>query len=228
MDPAPSSRAPKGDTSARLQRFNQALLGLDRAELKRLADEARATATPEEVVEALVTPALESLGLAWEQGSAALSQLYMGGRLCEELVRAILPAHVAPSDEKPRVAIATLEDYHLPGKRLVYSALVGAGFAVIDYGRGSADELAERASADGIDILLVSTLMLPAALRVSALREALDRRGSSVRLVVGGAPFRLDPRLAREVGADAMGTNSAQAIEIVRRLLEDRPCVTPT
>ena len=82
------------------------------------------------------------------------------------------------------------------------------------------DELADRVAADGVRILLISVLMLPSALKIKALRAALDVRGVSVKLAVGGAPFLFDPELWREVGADATGRGAADAVAIVRRWLE--------
>jgi methanogenic corrinoid protein MtbC1 len=205
-----------------LHHLKRALLTLDGGEAKRLVESARARLPAVAVVESLVAPALEHLGQAWENGSAALSQVYMGGRLCEEIVNGLLPIDVARESRSP-IAIATLEDYHLLGKRIVLSALRASGFAVRDYGQGTVEEIGARAVADGIDLLLVSTLMLPSALRVKDLRSLLAARGSRARVVVGGAPFRLDDRLGPEVGADAVGRNTADAIAIVRRLSREAP-----
>ena len=57
------------------------------------------------------------------------------------------------------------------------------------------------------------------ALKVKELRELL---GSDVGIVVGGAPFRFDPLLWREVGADAFGRTAADAVNIVAHLAEAR------
>jgi methanogenic corrinoid protein MtbC1 len=204
-------------------RFERALLALDRGGARRLIEAARAERSEVEVIEAIVAPALEHVGRGWEAGTVALSQVYMGGRLCEEIVNALLPGGGDGRESEAPIAIATLDDYHLLGKRIVLSALRASGFAVRDYGRGTAAEIAERALADGIEILLLSTLMLPAALRVREVRSIVSRRGAGVRLVVGGAPFRMDARLAEEVGADASGTNTADAISIVRGFTGGRP-----
>ncbi|HEY3352827.1 MAG TPA: cobalamin-dependent protein [Polyangia bacterium] len=198
--------------------FTRALLTLDGGEARRLLELARAGRPAVEVIEAVIAPALEQLGHAWEAGTVALSQVYMGGRLCEELVNALLPALDEAHEAHPPIAMATLEDYHLLGKRIVLSALRASGFTIRDYGQGTAEEIGARAVADGLDILLVSTLMLPSALRVKELRALLARGGCRARLVVGGAPFRLDALLGPEVGADAVGTNTAEALAIVRRL----------
>jgi len=203
-----------------LHRFKRALLTLDKHEARRLADETRSGRGAIGVAEALVAPALEHIGQAWEAGTVALSQVYMCGRLCEELVNAMFPEAAADGGRARAapLAIATLDDYHMLGKRIVLAALRASGFAVRDYGRVTVEEVAARARADEVEVLLLSTLMLPAALRVKELRALLARQGSRARLVVGGAPFRLDPHLAREVGADEFGRNSADAIAIVRRL----------
>ena len=181
-------------------------------------DGARVGRSAVEVIESVIAPALDHLGRAWEAGTVALSQIYMAGRLCEGIVNAMLPELDGARESGSLVAMATLEDYHLLGKRIVLAALRASGFPVRDYGQGTVEEIGNRAVADGIGILLVSTLMLPSALRVKDLRSLLSGRGSTARLVVGGAPFRMDPHLGGEVGADEVGTNTGDAIAIVRRL----------
>jgi methanogenic corrinoid protein MtbC1 len=206
-----------------LHRFERALLSLDGAEAGRLVQSALAQGPAVSVIESLLVPSLERLGQAWEAGAAALSQVYMAGRLCEDLVNRMLPSTEDARPDSSRVAIVTLEDYHLLGKRIVLSALRASGAAVRDYGQGRAEEVARRAAEDRLEVLLVSTLMLPSALRVRELRRQLELRGCSAKVVVGGAPFRLDPQLAAEVGADASGNNAADAIRIVRALAGGRP-----
>ena len=71
--------------------FERALLSLDRVTAKRIIEAADSDSTPLQLAERLVTPALERIGKAWEQGRVALSQVYMSGRICEELVNTLLP-----------------------------------------------------------------------------------------------------------------------------------------
>jgi trimethylamine corrinoid protein len=206
-------------------RFERAMLALDRFTAERLLAEACGTQASAEVVETIVAPALEHIGKSWEAGFVALSQVYMSGRLCEDVVGAFLPVHPPLEAHRPRIAIATLEDFHLLGKRMVLCALRASGFAVRDFGRGTAEELAARAAAEEVDILLLSTLMISSALRVRAVRSLVAERRPSARLVVGGAPFRLNPELAAQVGADAVGHTSADAIAILRGMTgRGQPC----
>ena len=201
----------------------QALLALNRIQAQELLAAARAEHSPLEAIVILLRPALEELGQLWERGDCALSQIYMSGRICEELLEELFGEVLAtdpPASETapPRLAIAVLEDYHLLGKQIVRTVLRAAGYRVQDYGRQDVDALVELVRSDGIEVLLVSTLMLPAALRVRVLIERLRTVAPGVRIVVGGAPYRFDDRLWREVGADAVGLNAGDILAILERL----------
>jgi methanogenic corrinoid protein MtbC1 len=160
-------------------------------------------------------PALERIGRDWEQGRIALSQVYMSGRICEQLVDNLLSESSAPRQSQPKMALATLGDYHLLGKRMVYATLRASGYEVQDYGRMDAATLVRQASEEGIEVLLISTLMLSSALQVAKVRDGLDLSGRAIKIVVGGAPFRFDERLWREVGATAMGMSASDVTGIV-------------
>jgi trimethylamine corrinoid protein len=197
--------------------LRDALESLDRPRIEALFQRAISAQPPMQVVENLIVPVLEQLGEAWDTGRIALSQIYMSSRICEDLVARVLPPTAPQRKSLPPHAIVVLNDYHMLGKRIVLSVMRASGFDVLDYGRMDVDELVKRVLADRVGILLISVLMLPAALQVKAVRAALDASGSRVRIVVGGAPFLFDPELWREVGADAMGRSAADAVEIVRK-----------
>jgi methanogenic corrinoid protein MtbC1 len=149
--------------------------------------------------------------------------VYVAGRICEDLCAELLPGAGPPRVAAGSIAIAVLEDHHLLGKRLVTSVLRAAGWPVQDLGHGmTAEALAARVAGDGVRLLLVSTLMLRAALQVGPLVRALRAAGAPVRVVVGGAPFRLEPGLWRELGADAMGANASEALGLVERWAAER------
>ena len=205
-----------------IDRFERALLSVDRLGARNILTQSKGDQTPIQLVESLVRPALERIGEGWEQGRVALSQVYMSGRMCEELVGSLLPPGSSTRENQPRIAIAVLDDYHLLGKRIVYSALRASGFEILDYGQVEVDSLVHRVRDDGVQVLLISTLMLPSALHVRELRSRLDQAGLDVKIVVGGAPFRFDDQLWQEVGADAMGRNASDAIGIIERITGDR------
>lgn len=197
------------------QAFREALLAMDRHSAESLLREASARDGLLRSVEALVVVALESIGRDWEAGDLALSQVYMSGRLCESLTdSAGIPAPPLRPNA-PRIGLGAFEDHHMLGKRLVGLALRAAGYPVVDYGRLDTDSVLRQVVSDKIEILCLSVLMLHSALHLRDLREALERAKVNVRLVVGGAPFRLDESLCERVGADAFGRSAADAVTII-------------
>lgn len=192
-----------------------ALGDVDRDAVGAVIARALVAASPLQVAEYLIGPVLNRLGDGWSSGTVALSQLYLGGRLCEEQIIALLPDTDLVRADAPRVGIAALVDRHALGKRIVATFLRIAGYPVIDYGVGiTPEQLAASARVDGLDVLLVSTLMLPSALQVERLTALL--RDHRVKVFVGGAPFRFDPELWRAVGADGMGSNASDALTLVQ------------
>jgi methanogenic corrinoid protein MtbC1 len=194
--------------------LTDALLAMDRVRASECMDTAINGNPPLQGVESLVVPALDRIGEMWAEGDVALSQVYMSGRICEELVDQVLPPASPSRKRQPTMAIAVLEDQHLLGKRIVYAVLRASGYELEDYGALELDSLVTRALDDDIEMLLVSTLMLPAALRVADLVSALKEAGSDCRVVVGGAPFTLTEDLWKDVGAYAMGATATDAIEL--------------
>jgi len=198
--------------------FGQALLSLDRLSAKKILGELDDSIFPVQRVEKLVIPALENIGEGWELGRIALSQVYMSGRICEELVDVFLPPSATGRKNQPKMAIVALNDYHLLGKRIVYSVLRASGFNLLDYGRLETDDLVRQVKEDRIEVLLISTLMLPSALTVRDVKTKLNDTDSNIKIVVGGAPFRFDGQLWQEVGADAMVLNASEVVEIITRI----------
>jgi methanogenic corrinoid protein MtbC1 len=199
--------------------FRDALITLDRVGAEAIFQRALAGMKPVEAIEQVVVPALEQVGQAWHAGDVALSQVYLSGRFCEELVERALPASDPDRKHQPRSAIVVLSDYHMLGKRIVYSVMRASGFELFDYGRMDVDELVQRVQADKIRVLLISVLILPSALKVKEVCARLKAADPSIRIVVGGAPFLFDERMWLEVGADAMGRSAAEAVTIVERLM---------
>ncbi len=200
----------------RLRAFQEALLSSDRLSAQRVMEQERQEYGSMAFVDQVVLGALENIGSGWERGDYALSQVYMSGKICEELLEKLLPRGEHETRTSPRMALAVLEDQHVLGKRIVHSVLWAAGYRVADYGVVSAEELGSRAMDDGLEVLLISVLMLPSALRIREVKEDLRRQRAETALVVGGAPFRLDRGLGKAVGADAVGYTATDALAIVR------------
>ncbi len=199
--------------------FMQALLSLDRLTIQKMLKKSTSKTTPINFIEDVVVVALERMGTEWQKGNIALSQVYMGGRICEDLVDEILPPDDPNRKDQPKMAICVLSDYHMLGKAIVYSVLRASGFELLDFGTMRVDELVDRAYSEKIKVLLISVLMLPSALKVRKVKELLSHKGAEVKIVVGGAPFRFDNQLWQEVGADAMCATASESVSTIKKII---------
>lgn len=205
-----------GDYGSSVQALESALLRSDSAGAREIL---RGSCHPDEpyaCISTLIEPALRSIGEQWALGDAALSQIYVSGRICEEYIRS-LPVPVSGiRQDQPKIGIVVLEDFHTLGKETVLAALHASGYRVEDYGAGTTvPELLELIKRDGIKVLFISALMLRAALEVRHLMDGIHDEGIPVRVIVGGAPFLFDEQLWQEVGADAFAHDAAEAVALL-------------
>jgi len=198
----------------------ESLLVADRLAAEIVVKELTQNISPIRIIETVIVPALERIGKGWEEGLVALSQVYMGGRICEKMVDGLLPPGAPDRKNQPCMALCVLKDHHLLGKQIVYSLLRAAGFELTDYGNISVEGVVERVKKDEIKVLLISVLMLPSALKIKEVRRGLDDMGLDVKIVVGGAPFKFDPQLSFAMGADAMCTTASGVVPVIEQIME--------
>ena len=202
----------------RVASFTEALLSVDKNRCDKLLQDFYSTNHSFVIVEEIISAALQNIGDGWEEGTVSLAQVYMSGIICEELFETYVQPNAEPIDGQCRAAMAVLLDQHALGKRIVLTIVKAHGYQVQDFGCGlNIEQLAELAQENDIALLLISTLMLHAALKVKELKAALSARGLRTKVIVGGAPFRFDPELWQRVAADGFCRNAVDAIEALKR-----------
>ncbi|MDH3975132.1 MAG: cobalamin-dependent protein [Deltaproteobacteria bacterium] len=199
--------------------FIHALLSINKARAEEILSELVKEECLITIGDKFLAPALERIGKDWEKGITSLAQVYLSGHMCNTILDKMLLSKESFQKKQPPMAIATLSDFHTLGKRIVFYSLKVSGYKVDDFGHGLLiHDLVNKCQENKTEILLVSTLMLPSALLVKHLIEALKDGDLHVKVIVGGAPFYFDRELWKEVGADAMGYNASDALGIVKRL----------
>lgn len=202
--------------------FEDSLLNINRIRAAQILEQCYQSEKSFVSLEQIVMKTLERIGQGWENGTIALSQVYMSGVICEELIDKYLPRLDIKRKNIPKMGIGVLLDHHSLGKRIVYSVLRAAGFDIIDLGSGiSVDDIVDETIKQKIEILLISTLMLPSALKIKDVRKKLDDSGKDVKIIVGGAPFRFDDKLWIKVDADADGKTAVNAIEVINGMTKE-------
>ncbi len=198
--------------------LKDALIALDRSRVNDILRRGSSHVGALQTLEGVIGPALDSMGADWEAGTLSLSQIYMAGKISEEATLALLPENSPIRKNDPLIALTVFEDRHMLGKRMVHASLRNDGYAVLDWGVTGLGDLIQKLRTEKVDLLFVSCLMLSSALRLGKLKDAMQAEGMRTRLVVGGAPFRFDPLLWKEVGADAMGARASDAPGLARAL----------
>ena len=199
--------------------FKEKLLSLGYYSLKNLVGDYLKEYDFKEIIDKMIVPVLEDIGDSWANGALSLSQVYMTGRICEKLIDEFMKQVNSKRTNIPRMAIVVFNDHHTLGKKIIYNVVRSIGYDIKDLGNAeNASELVDIVEKENIQVLLVSVLMLNSALKVKTIRDELRQRNLKTKLIVGGAPFNFDRELWKRVGADYMGKNTKDAIELVSKV----------
>jgi methanogenic corrinoid protein MtbC1 len=201
------------------EEFYNALVFIDKLKAKEILNNFVTDNQLMPFIEKVAAETLIRIGEEWEEGLISLSQVYMAGKICEEVVEEVLPSASPKRKRQPKAAIVMLEDHHVLGKRIVYTVLRSSGFELEDWGAGlRIDEIISKVINSKIEVLLVSTLMLNSALHTRDLIIKLKKKNPDLKVIVGGAPFIFDKNLWKEVNAYAMGENASDAVKLFNDL----------
>ena len=178
--------------------------------------------TAREVLDGALLPGMEEVGRRMKTGEFFIPEVLLSAQIMQQCLDAVRP-HLAAGDtgNLATIVIGTVEgDMHDIGKNLVAMLLSGAGFNVINLGKGITPAAFVAAVKEhkpailGMSGLLTTTVpKMPATIK--ALHEAGLR--DQVKVIVGGAP--VNKEYAMEVGADAYGANAAMGVETCKALL---------
>lgn len=175
----------------------------------------------------VLEPVLEDIGAKWVEENISLAQGYVAGKVAEDLLLKVIEAEqgtVSKRVDKRPVVIGNIEDdYHSLGRKLISIFLQTAGWQVHDLGSDvTAVEFVDKAVETGARVIGVSAMMYSTATNIRKVREELDRRNLSgkVMLAVGGAVFKLRPELKDEVGGDGTAANGFQVPKLFAELHE--------
>jgi 5-methyltetrahydrofolate--homocysteine methyltransferase len=188
-----------------------------KAEARELTKILLETNEPLTIVDEILIPALDKVGIDFESGKIFLPQLIMSAGVVTEsfnVLRAAMPADDKKS--KGTIVIATVKgDVHDIGKNIVRVLLENYGYSVIDLGKDVPPEkILEAARESGAKLVGLSALMtttLPAMAETIAL---LHENKINCKTVVGGAVLTAD--FAEKIGADFYAKDAKQSADIAR------------
>lgn len=215
-DPLPDALRPLYD----------AVLKGKRAEIAQEAQELlRQGNSAQEILELALMPAIDEVGRLFDRGKYFLPQLIASAETMKNAI-AVLEPYLAQGDaaekkEKGTIVIATVKgDIHDIGKNLVALMLKNHGYRVVDLGKDvDADEIVRAAGEEKADVIALSALMTTTMMQMKEVVLKAKQAGLSAKIIIGGAVVTQD--FADEIGADGYSHDAAEAVVVVRRLLDN-------
>ena len=184
-------------------------------------------ASPMEVIEKGIVPALEQIGVAFEKGTAFLPQLLMAADAAGDAFAVVRKSLGSSSrggsgDGARPIVIATVKgDIHDIGKNIVRALLENYGFDVIDLGRDVAPEtIVERARTTNAGMVGLSALMTTTVGAMAETIRQLKAAGLDAKTFVGGAVVTQE--YADSIGADFYAKDAMQSVRIAERVLRKK------
>lgn len=180
-----------------------------------------------DIMMTVLQPAQLELGRLWEAGeisiahehyTTAITQLSLSLLYPRMLLNRTLLGHSV-------VALSVGSESHEVGIRMIADLLEQAGWRTSYLGADVPHrDVVEHVAQHRADVLAVSATMAGHLRSVRELVAAVraDPRCTGVKILVGGRPFTINPRLADEVGADGWAPGAKEALELCRSWTEER------
>lgn len=198
---------------------------LDAAIIKGLKDSAYSlacemlrTASPLEIIDNMIIPALNTVGKGFEAKTVYLPQLLMSAEAAGRAFDAVKSAIPAGEGKKGKIVIATVRgDIHDIGKNIVRTLLENYGYDVIDLGRDVAPEkVLEAVKTSGAPLVGLSALMTTTVPAMEETIKLLRKEAPDCRITVGGAV--MTEEYAAMIGADNYSPDAMHAVRYAEEI----------
>jgi len=182
----------------------------------------------ERLLTEIVEPILTVIGEEWSSSETfTLSQMYVAAKVTEDVLNKIAEQRKISSGghsrKRPAVIGNIEDDFHALGRELVGIFLRTEGWDVYDLGNDvPAEVFIDKAQEIGARVIGVSALMTATARKIIKVRKTIDNRGltGQIQLAVGGAVFRINPDLVKEIGGDGTASNALGVSKLFDSLWE--------
>ena len=152
-----------------------------------------ALGSPMAVIDTLLMPAMEQVGVLFGEGKMFLPQVVKTARVMKRAVAALTPyieqGSGGTSHNAGKVLIATVKgDVHDIGKNIVAVVMACNGYEIRDLGvMVESERIVDEAVAWGAQCICLSGLITPSLDEMAHVCEELERRGLRIPVIIGGA-----------------------------------------
>ena len=186
-----------------------------------LCAELLCTTAPLDIVNNEIVPALDTVGIGYEQKRVYLPQLLMSAEAAKcafEKIKEHILVSGGTQEKKAKIVVASVEgDIHDIGKNIVRVLLENYGFEVIDLGRDVAPDailqavVSEKAALCGLSALMTTTV--PAMAQTVRL---IKENAPFCKIMVGGAVITQET--ADLIGADKYAKDAMEGVRYAEEI----------
>lgn len=178
---------------------------------------------PSDILGKVLMPAINDVGDKYDKGTFFLPQLISGAeamKMSISFLEPLMESESSGAKEMPSIVIATVHgDIHDIGKNLVALMLKNYGFNVIDLGKDVPKEDIIKAAVDNnASIIALSALMTTTMKEMKNVVDLAHEKKVPAKIIIGGAV--VTPDYADEIGADGYSSDAADAVRVVKKILE--------
>lgn len=176
---------------------------------------------PEQLIDQILIPAINEVGLYFDQKKYFLPQLIASAEAMKTAIAYLEPLleKKEEKDRLPVIVFATVQgDIHDIGKNLVVLMLKNYGYQVIDLGKDvSKEKIVETAIREHAEVIGLSALMTTTMMEMKQVIDYAKAAGCMAKIIIGGAV--ITEGFAKEIGADGYSRDAAEAVKLVQKLL---------
>ncbi len=225
---APASIIPVGEPLADLsRRYLSLCLGMHRREALALVHELAASGVAiQDLYLKVFTPAQREVGRLWDMNAVSVADEHFCTAVTQ-LAIAQLSARIFSVPRVGRTVLASSAEgeLHELGMRMIADLFELAGWDSIFLGASTpSDAVVATVREQRPDLVALSLTLPEHAGAVCTIIDALraDPATASIPILVGGRALAVDPTLKARLGADAIETDAAKAVEVGAHLVEER------
>ncbi|WP_315082107.1 homocysteine S-methyltransferase family protein [uncultured Clostridium sp.] len=176
------------------------------------------------VVNEILIPALDEVGLKYEKGEIFLPQLIQCAETVKkafDVIKQRLILNKSNNISKGKIVLATVKgDIHDIGKNIVKVILENYGYEIIDLGKDVPIEtVVDISLKNEVKLVGLSALMTTTLKSMEETIKALKNNGYNGKVFVGGAV--LTSEYAKQIGADYYAKDARESVEIAKGVLNN-------
>ncbi len=203
--------------------LRQSIISGLKEETKMLTDEHLKAMAPLEIIETYIVPALNEVGILYENQKIYLPQLIKSAEAAkksfEVLQKELVKTNTEHTLSKTKVVLATVYgDIHDIGKNIVKVIMENYNFDVIDLGKDvPAEKVVEAVKSHQAKIVGLSALMTTTVSSMKDTIAALRAQCPDTKIIVGGAV--LTKELAAYVNADFYAKDAMETVKVAQNIV---------